>query len=160
MAKLTDLLVGVGQSSFFGLTEEYIAKDWSEVSFFHPICSICERGILVVFTSKTSPSKPRCYLSAYCEKCNLVIDSTSMSSQLFDSIQLHLKSLEFSLESSDHTELKDSLEMLDLQRTKENNVSMPIVYEASSRKHVVPVLTLNEYFNQDFTLSIPPWQRE
>lgn len=160
MAKLTEILIGVGQSSYIGLTEEYISKDWSEVSLFHPSCSVCEQGRLVVFTSKTSSPKPRNYLSAYCERCNIVIDSTSMSSQLLDSIKDHINSLELSLDNKAPSSNKDSLEMLDLQRAKENNVPMPIVYDASSRKHVVPVLTLNEYFNQDFTLSIPPWQRE
>ena len=51
---------------------------------------------------------------------------------------------------------------LDENGQRKDTKRMPIV--PSSRAHdasqVVPVLTLSDYFTQDFVLSVPPWQRE
>ena len=55
------------------------------------------------------------------------------------------------------------LSTLDSVQTVKHNTQMPIVTDPTvinPEQQVVPVLNLSSYFTQNFTLSVPPWQRE
>lgn len=161
MQRLREMLMELGFAGIDWMPDKYLEKDWKRLSDLDVACPICGEPNLMVFAAHSnSTSFHAHYLCIFCMSCKKLQDSVSLPGQKLEEIKSKESYKDFlALNCSRFVQILSN-QKLDLSLDEENNVPMPIVYDSKSRNHVVPVLTLGEYFTQDFTLSIPPWQRE
>jgi uncharacterized protein with ParB-like and HNH nuclease domain len=95
-----------------------------------------------------------------CLICNNAFDGFNLGAGLLDIVEA--KYFNSNAGTSNcriciRTRFEKALDQIPLAK---NNSPMPIISEEVNGVKKVPVYNLHDYFTQDFTLFIPPWQRE
>ena len=147
-------------------SQEFLG-DWFHVGEIEVECDLCGITNSKVFGSHlaggSTPENPVHHLEAMCSKCSNFVTSNWRSQHGLGS-DMNIQAIEV-----DETRLncvichRDRFRVtLDSLNSLTHNKQMPIVPSdlAPNATQVVPVLNLNSYFTQNFTLSVPPWQRE
>ena len=95
-----------------------------------------------------------------CKYCKNSFDETQLEEGFLQSIEAKHFGMSGGISSCQgcsRTRFEKALDQIPLSK---NNPPMPILSEEVNGVKKVPVYSLHDYFTQEFTLFIPPWQRE
>ena len=137
-----------------------IGLDWQFNRDFHHACAVCGNNIFALFVAhgRSHGSEMLDHeTAAVCRKCG----KSELAPNIPTSEALEFENSKY-FSGCNLCKRERLRESLDAASTPINTSTMPIISDSSTQNYtqVVPVLSLSSYFTQDFTLSVPPWQRE